>query len=94
MPYILEKNNISIIANNTKYSLQPNPANNFFIIRSDMSSSQYTVSLTDPLGKEIYCLKSQDTEVKIPTQNYSNGIYLVTIESKEGLISQKVLIQH
>ncbi len=94
MPYILEKNNISIIANNTKYSLQPNPAKNFFIIRSDMSSSQYTVSLTDPLGKEIYCLKSQDTEVKIPTQNYSNGIYLVTIESKEGLISQKVLIQH
>lgn len=94
MPYILEKNSVSTSEIPAKLSIQPNPANNYFIIRCGISSNGYTISLTDPLGKGIYRIKSQEAELKIPTQNYSNGIYLVTIESKEGVISQKVLIQH
>ncbi|MFN5890396.1 MAG: T9SS type A sorting domain-containing protein [Bacteroidota bacterium] len=92
MPYILEKNSVYIQGKNVKTTIFPNPVSDKVTINS--SHPNYTISLVDAMGKKVYQGKSTNSVSSLLTESYSNGIYLITIESKEGVFSQKILIQH
>ena len=88
-----------IIYKNSSISLYPNPVTNELNIEmSSVEESNIQLSVTDILGKEVTHLNKAAikglNQYQINTTNLNNGLYLLHIKSKEGLISRKFTIQH
>lgn len=71
--------------------IQPNPADNWFEIHHPLSSP-FEWKLLDIQGKRI--TSGNEKNVTILTENLSNGVYFITINTEQGLISRKIIIQH
>ena len=70
-------------------SLYPNPVTNILTIDSEIPLTK--VEVYSMLGKKV---KEVHSDFKsIPTDNFSNGIYIVRIYSENGLVTKK-LIKH
>jgi len=92
MPYVLEKNWVSERNNSNSIFISPNPANHWF--RIDVPQSEwYQITLTDAHGRVILHRKERGSLVVL-TEKYSSGMYLITVETREGVFSQKILIEH
>jgi hypothetical protein len=76
----------------------PNPGNNFVHIQLNLSqSTPFRVQITDLNGREIYQNEYQNGKqnIRLPTRNWQNGIYYLSIIQKNTLIhSEKMAIQH
>ena len=78
------------------FSLYPNPAKNSFSVRSDTSEWIKTVLVYDLSGKMLLSKKVTvlNNETTISTDNLSNGMYLVTIETTNGnKYNSKLLVE-
>lgn len=74
--------------------IYPNPASNHITVSFTQNSTQpFSVAITDFLGKNIYS-KSYATEnsVTINTENFSRGIYFLTLISQDKKQTQKLII--
>jgi len=87
--YCIEKNNIKNLKR--EVGINPNPADQYFSIQQ-MFHTPYRICLRDYTGKIVRNI--QPTTDVIFTDGLSNGVYILTIESEQGLISRKVIIQH
>lgn len=75
------------------FSLIPNPNNGSFNIHiSNLSQADYTVSVTDMLGQQVYSSAVHSTDQSIHLDNANSGVYSVTIESKSYRETRKVVI--
>ena len=79
------------IDKNDYFSIYPNPAiQNFNIeIPSNINSR---IEIYNSIGELAYSTISSASNLEINTQNYENGIYLVTINSDNFIQTQKILI--
>lgn len=74
--------------------IYPNPASGFITVSFTENQTQsFSVAITDFLGKNIYS-KSYATEnsVTINTENFSRGIYFLTLISQDKKQTQKLII--
>ncbi|MBP7388754.1 MAG: T9SS type A sorting domain-containing protein [Chitinophagales bacterium] len=78
------------IAENT-FSIYPNPTNDFLNIKS-ISSENFSVNIFNALGEKIYSAVST-LNLKLVTQNFSNGIYFLQIKSERKSFTQKFIKQ-
>lgn len=92
MPYILEKNQTLASAKIHGITVTPNPANNRISINT-VHYEKYRITLTDVSGKLIYKSDELSSSYLI-TEKYSNGIYFIIVETRDGVFSQKILIEH
>lgn len=81
-----------------KFSIYPNPANNFLNVRfTEALREPVNISLTDQLGKMLNktSLQIGQQETSITTTDFSPGLYFLQIESPSGMkIRQKIIIVH
>jgi hypothetical protein len=91
MPYILEKNHVNRLEH-PSVIIYPNPSDNQIHISSN--SDAYRITLTDANGRVLTNEKPGKKNHTLVTKTYSTGIYLITIETREGVFSQKIVIQH
>ncbi len=91
MPYILEKNHVNWLEHPSVF-IYPNPSDNQIHISSN--SDAYRITLTDANGRVLTNEKPGKKNHTLVTKTYSTGIYLITIETREGVFSQKIVIQH
>ena len=80
---IIKSSSVSI----NEILIYPNPANN--IINISSANEIQNVSIFNYVGQTIY----NGTDIKINTSNLEAGIYLIKIETKEGIETQKITIQ-
>ncbi len=80
---------------NDALTLYPNPANEKLNIKMNAASVEY-VRITDINGKVVFENKNklQAAEISIPTDNLSNGVYFVEVESKGQTGLKKFIVQH
>jgi len=77
----------ALLANKTFGSVSgikvyPNPTNGFFTVNS--STQLESVNVYNLSGQLIVCEKVGTTEANINTESWSNGIYLIDIQTEEG----------
>ena len=71
--------------------IYPNPANGFVNIQSDvMLKSVMLVSYT---GQVVYTSGATDSQLAINTSNIPAGVYFLQLETEEGMINQKLIVQ-
>ena len=74
------------------YSLVPNPANEFIQIISK-NKSKARILITDMMGRAVY-QSDLMTATQINTNQLSNGIYSVSIQTDTKSVSTKLVVKH
>jgi len=79
------------------YRLYPNPARGqFFLSFNEVVSEAVVVSIYDLSGKEMFRrrLDSFKSEpMLISTENWASGLYIVVVETSDGVLSKKLIVQ-
>lgn len=72
----------------------PNPTNNWITI-SFTAKANYTITLTDLMGKELQqiTVNNQPT-VQLNLSHYADGIYLVKVPTNGYSKTQKIVVKH
>lgn len=82
----------SVTENNLqKIKIYPYPAKDYINIIYPGSIDVKQISLIDVSGKVV--MKQQDNFHQVPVSNLSSGLYLITIESEQGVYKNKVIIE-
>ncbi|MFN0275279.1 MAG: T9SS type A sorting domain-containing protein [Chitinophagales bacterium] len=77
------------------FSIYPNPAYDEIIIEPSIKENkQIQIIITDINGKQIYSADHfQNEQMKINTEKFQAGVYLITIKSDTSIYEQKIIIQ-
>jgi len=88
--YILSANNL----NRNKFSVFPNPSNNFFKIEVNSLDINKTLSVFDIYGRKVktdYTLIDKITTISL--DNLKMGVYFFKVTSNEGVSVKKVILK-
>lgn len=86
-------NNDFIVSN---FSIAPNPSKGVFSIQLKEQTENYSVSIIDSLGREIYNMdfnQTSDLVQEIQIESALSGLYFVTIQSNGASLTKKILVQ-
>jgi hypothetical protein len=81
--------NLSLSADLKVY---PNPASNNFIVEVPGTNSSYNISVLNQTGQKVFESNGSASKLEINTNNWSNGLYIVRVESKDGIRLSKINI--
>jgi len=86
----------TIFENNSKkqFHIYPNPSKNFINISFEESESKSILRITDISGSliEQKTINNYNSSISIDLTNYSNGVYIITLENTHGKMSKKLII--
>jgi len=82
--------NIDAIENPT-VTIFPNPTTNFVNIKSQHSINQ--ISIMNNLGLVVFSGDFESQSVQVNTSGFNKGIYVIQVETVEGSIVKKLVIQ-
>jgi chitodextrinase len=86
-------NNIS----KSRITIYPNPAKEFFIvdISTVWSTTPLIIKVSDSTGRIQYCqtVAQGITQISIPTTRLHGGLYLVTVETNNSRVVEKVVVE-
>ncbi|MBP6659573.1 MAG: thiol protease/hemagglutinin PrtT [Chitinophagales bacterium] len=101
--YLLDMSIVRSVVNGVKQNLNPdnilvfpNPAKDEMTIDfKKMDGKINTITLYNLEGKQMVFLNEINTQstLQIPLQNLANGIYLLHVDTKDGLIIKKIIVE-
>ncbi len=83
-------------AQGDKFSLYPNPANDFVTISTGLNSGDVSVLVYDFTGKliENKQIKNAGTTVQYTTSELANGVYILSIKTSDKTVTKKLTVLH
>ena len=72
-----------------KFSVYPNPSSNFIKLKSLENNDEYMISIFDIFGKEI--IHNLKNPKQIDISSFVKGQYIMKIETKDGIINERLL---
>jgi hypothetical protein len=72
-----------------KFSVYPNPSSDFINLKSLENNVEYMISIFDIFGKEI--INNLKNPKQIEISSFVNGQYILKIETKDGIINERLL---
>lgn len=75
--------------NSSTMNVFPNPAKNQITISA---KGMNNVKIYDIVGQEIMNASVKEDEITLDVENFANGVYFVSVETVNGLISKKIVI--
>ncbi|NPA67566.1 MAG: T9SS type A sorting domain-containing protein [Chlorobi bacterium] len=87
--YKAEAENVSVGENTDKFNIYPNPAGNSLNISLNNNGMQTKVELTTISGKTVMSQYYTGNNIKINTESFDNGIYLLKIN--DGMVRKVVI---
>ena len=72
--------------------ISPNPADNTVTISVDESMIGGTLEFSDITGKKISAVQLPSANCQLSTAGFANGVYFVTVVTKEGKPTAKKLV--
>ncbi|MEI6853380.1 MAG: T9SS type A sorting domain-containing protein [Bacteroidota bacterium] len=91
-PTVTGYTGLQTVAETSLTKLYPNPANNLLNIQFE-SVEQGTLYILNMQGKLLQEENLMPGLQSIDISDYASGIYLIKIQSTEGIIAQKILVQ-
>lgn len=82
----------NITLNNT-IELYPNPTNSILNVKTKNNNIIEQITFTNALGQIVGKEKINHSEATFDVSHYSKGIYIVLIQTKQGLVTKQVSIQ-
>ena len=79
---------VNDIENNA--SIYPNPTKN--ILNVNATSNINSVEVFNMMGQKVAAYDANDTYTQINTSNLNNGMYLIRINTENGVINQKFTV--
>ena len=80
------------------FNIYPNPASNQFALVFDkVIYGDVRIRVLDVTGKEVYSEKSDNLRINnttIQTSSWESGLYSIIIETKDGIMSRKLMLQN
>lgn len=80
------------------FNIFPNPASDQFAIVLDKTIfGEASIRVLDVAGKEVYSGKINNlgiSNTSIQTSSWESGLYTIIIETKEGIMSRKLMVQN
>lgn len=92
----IETASVGKITGDIGLSLYPNPANEMTKLLVSQAD-QATVTITNNLGQQVFTSFVNGNELQsiaLPTANWRNGVYYVSIRLTQGKTVKKLVIQH
>jgi len=85
-----------LTTDNSNWSIHPNPANALaYLTYSGLAKESANLSITDLMGRTVKRMTIKDAMISLPLQDLADGLYFVTITSKEGKIAiKKLVVKH
>jgi hypothetical protein len=83
------------VASIDDFAVYPNPANEFVNIDINTKElTQFNIQIVDLLGHIVYKEDNvkNNGSLKIPTQNWNSGLYLISVNTADSSITKKILI--
>ena len=75
------------------FTLTPNPAKGTVTVRTSAYSQGSTLTLRDAAGRELLTTPVTTPSLTIPLRDYPVGTYLVTLTTKEGSSTQRLVVE-
>ena len=75
------------------FSIYPNPAIQEVTISSKQNNAAFEVRLFDDLGKEVFLQTASSPVLTVDVSSFAVGVYQLVLTYKEGLITEKLVIQ-
>lgn len=72
-------------------SVFPNPAGNIVNLQANTQINHVTI--TNNVGQMVYSSDINNTETKINLDQYTTGMYFITIETANGIATQKLMVK-
>ncbi len=86
--------NTTELPTQSRITLYPNPANNNLTIAFGKNTKKVVVTITDITGKLIYTTTASETEkMEVNANGFAEGVYIVKIQTGEGLEVKKLIIE-
>ena len=77
---------------NSKFSISPNPANDFITLSNSDNISVKSISLTDLNGRVVKQISYSDaSNIQVNVADLASGMYLMNITSDQGTATKKVV---
>jgi len=92
----LPKKNMTVTVEeneNLDFMISPNPAKENINIKTKLSNSVITLSITNVLGEIVYSQKLIHTKTTLNTDQFSKGVYFVSIANKNSKTTKKMIIE-
>ncbi|MGI8893144.1 MAG: T9SS type A sorting domain-containing protein, partial [Bacteroidia bacterium] len=94
-PFIFVIINVSEIQSVNLFTVYPNPANDFIILKFNSKNNKDSVcKITDQLGRIVFYEKIETMEIKINTSGLINGIYNLTVSDENNPITKKIILMN
>lgn len=78
---------------NPQFAISPNPATNSVTIAIDEDMLNSNLTVYDITGKKMTAVQLQTKNVKLQTDNLSQGIYFITIQTRTVRVTKKLVKQ-
>ena len=75
-----------------QFNIYPNPAKDFVKVTT-INSQQTTVRVYNTLGMLVEEIEFNGNEVEINTSDYNTGIYFINIETENGNVTKKMIVE-
>jgi len=87
----VRENNIT----NFNFKIYPNPSTGLVYLETQNQLSNYEIKIIDVLGKCVFIQNDYNTIVpkSIDLSGLNNGVYFLSIRSKNKIVSEKIIIQ-
>jgi hypothetical protein len=90
---------VNDIVSNESLKVYPNPSANFLNVDFTLNqTSDVVVSMVDITGKTVYSQQlnklNGNQGLVIPTTTMADGVYILTLKTNEGSLTQKVTVRH
>ena len=83
------------VKSKTGMNLYPNPSKNSFNLQLKNTSKNVKLSIYDMNGKNVFEEKFKNrSEMSVTTRSLSQGVYIVKVETTEGVFSEKLIIKN
>ncbi len=84
---------VTSIPENNDFVVYPNPASNEVVLEFSRTFETRWVTIYNTVGKQVFLKEIRNTDyIKIPTQTFSNGVYVVEIKTGNRIVNQKLII--
>jgi hypothetical protein len=81
---------ISSVSDLQGINIFPNPGSGIFTIESRQKN--YEVIIVNALGEEVYSSQINSYRSEVDLRNQPNGIYFLSIKTREGVLNRKLII--
>jgi PKD repeat protein len=84
---------IGELSNNSTFKIYPNPTNGIFNLQISQTEN-IEIKICDVYGKNIYQNNNAASTIQIDLSSQASGVYFISIQTKGGVVTKKILVTH